>query len=74
MILLEVVANLMVALSVDSIDYKLKGWHQQVFLIVAPILLCCFLVFFTMNILNFRFFIQRKVRQAKMAGVKITTR
>lgn len=74
MIFLEVVANLMVALSVDSIDYKLSGWHLLVYLIVAPILLCCFLVFFTMNILNFRFFIQRKVRQAKMAGVKITTR
>lgn len=30
--------------------------------------------FFTMNILNFRFFIQRKIRQAKLAGVKITAR
>jgi hypothetical protein len=27
-----------------------------------------------MNILNFRFFIQRKIRQVKLAGVKITAR
>ena len=74
MISLEIVANLMVALSVVNGDKILVGWHQLVFLIVTPILLCCFLFFFTMNILNFRFFIQRKIRQAKLAGVKITAR
>jgi hypothetical protein len=45
-----------------NIHIYLVGWHLLVYLIVAPILLCCFLFFFTMNILNFRFFIQRKIR------------
>lgn len=62
MITLEILANLMVALSVVNGEKILVGWHLLVYLIVAPILLCCFLFFFTMNILNFRFFIQRKIR------------